>query len=886
MPAPFDAQSRQVHVPRFPRTPIRRERLLAELDYALEGSLAVPVVLLCAPVGAGKTMLLADWVDRLGSRPARDQPTIAWLTVEEGDNDPATLRVSLRAALDNASGPNAAQASRALSASRGDPGGTVTTAPGSVDHQTWLVIDDAHLIHETGSLSALARFIATASPNLRTIISGRHEPPLTLHRLRLEGKVHEIAHRRLDFTRDEAAQLLAEHGVDLSESDLSTLMTRTEGWAAGIRLAGIMLSGLANPSRLISEFGGSNRAVADYLVNEVLSGYSADVREFLAKTSIPSSFTLELAEHLTGNPFAQRILRSLERDNALLSRVDDDQSWYRYHPLLRGYLRAELRGLGADTVRELDRAASTWFARAGKHLRALTHIVDADDAAGIVTLVDETGLSLVLAGYGARLNALLERSPRCARDHPSVRLVRAAAELAAGEAAAAQSMIDALDRENDAARDEPQGYVTDATGRHSHLVLRETLRVQAAIESGGVATALHRLRHSDPGHSGNPELDAFALLHEGIAELYLGDLTAAERHLQQALSHSRAARASGMAVYGLAGLTAVSAVRSDFTECQRRADRAATYARTHLLSGNSFHVVAALLAAWSRTQQPCDAGALHATPPRIAKSRNPVVNRVAAILSTLIEFDTAEDKHGTLAALREQPRDTGEERPAPLGVTAMTTPPLQRACLEVGENGWAQSVLEDAERDLGPCGEVSLMTAVMQLHHRRLDAAGQSLAPVLSGELPCITPVNLIRAWILEFLIAHDRDRSPRAHDALLHAMSLASPERIVRPFHDGGTRMHEVLTRDRGRFGVYENFAETVLRTIPAATQSLTDLLTPRELDLVKELPSWRTADQIAAELCVSVNTVKTHLRGIYRKLNVNNRRDAIAAARAHGLL
>jgi LuxR family maltose regulon positive regulatory protein len=206
--------------------------------------------------------------------------------------------------------------------------------------------------------------------------------------------------------------------------------------------------------------------------------------------------------------------------------------------------------------------------------------------------------------------------------------------------------------------------------------------------------------------------------------------------------------------------------------------------------------------------------------------------------------------------------------------------------LQVGEYTWAVDVFERAQSLLPPCGEHALLHAMLQAHKGRLSSARRLLAPVINAEVPAMVPLTTIDAWLLETHLADRSADDQRAHEALLQALALAEQQRAVRPFLEAGPALRSMLARQAGRFGRLERFAETVLGALPSPSSGPHDALTDREQALLVELPSMRTAEEIADTMFVSVNTVKTHLRGIYRKLGVNQRRDAITTARRHGLL
>ncbi|MGW6379329.1 LuxR C-terminal-related transcriptional regulator [Rhodococcus sp. NPDC055112] len=876
----WDTQQVRHRIPSYAHPVIRRGRLLDSLSAATSSPTDSPntIALLIAPVGAGKTMLLADWAAAAAARP--DPPTIAWLTIEERDNDVGAVRSAVRSALENSGSPVVSEAVRLLPPTAEDDfPAALAQALESVGEPIWLIVDDAHLLHEPAALESLAQYLRWAPPSLRTILAGRFEPPLAVHRMRLEGRVFDLSHRELAFTEDEAAILFAEHGVHLDACDLAKIRSRTEGWAAGLRLAAISLARHPDPTAMITDFSGDSRVVADYLVNEVLDGLAEAEREFVVETSIPDAFTVELAEALTGNRGSRDVLDTLEHSNFLVERVSGSPGWYRYHPLLREYLRAEVGRLGRHAVGDLERVAAGWFARSGDHVHALEHALHAGDDDALLALLRECGLRLVLAGDWAAVIGVLDRVSPAVRADPSTRLLRVAAELARGNTAAASSTLSALDRAS----------AQDHAEIPAELeMLGDGLRVQVAVQTGGIEDALETLQSDPVGEAGDPELDSFSLLQEGIAEMYLGRLEPAGRHLEDALATARAAELPAVVLQALAALTAVAAYRGRLDEMAARAAETADHSRAHQLTDHRHFHVAQLFGAlghYLRVEDEATGRLMSQCVPPLVDCENPAMGRVAVLLGAILEFETTDDRHAVARVIRDH-CVPARNRPLPPGTTALVATSAQRAFLLVGEPVWAAQVAESTAAELGCGGEAAVLHATMSLHHRRLDGARRELAPVLSGELECLSDVTLIRAWLMAATIADARDESLTARAALVEALRIAEPEAVLRPFYDGGEPMRDLLDRHRGRFGVYDKFAERARSVIPQSAQGATDLLTPREMELLIELPSWHTAEQIAADLFVSVNTVKTHLRGIYRKLDVRTRRDAITEARARGLL
>src|SRR5215471_100721 len=323
------------------------------------------VTVVSAPAGSGKTVLLRSWIGGAGVA-----GRAAWVSAGRGERDPQQFWLSVLAAL-RQTGPGAALV-RELTAAPDLDGWVIVERLladlALLDDRLWLVVDD---VHELGpdALRQLELLILRAPPGLRFVLATRHDVRLGLHRLRLEGELAEIREPDLRFTVPEAAELFAAAGVDLP--DPAPLVERTEGWAAGLRLAALSLAGHPDPGRLAAEFSGTERTVAEYLLAEVLDRQDAPVRRLLLRTSILERVNGELAGLLTGDSGGERILQDLEAAHAFVVALDAGRSWFRYHHLFADLLQLELRRAEPDQVAGLHRAAAKWFAGRGYPVEAV-----------------------------------------------------------------------------------------------------------------------------------------------------------------------------------------------------------------------------------------------------------------------------------------------------------------------------------------------------------------------------------------------------------------------------------------------------------------------------------------------------------------------------------
>jgi len=417
---------------------IDRGDLLAAVDRAA----ARKVTIISAPAGSGKTSLLRAWAGRQGER-----HRLAVLQVQRDQQDAQQFWLALLGAVRHAS-PAAGRAGS--SAATPD-----FNAPAMVDRVLseladagagiTLVIDDLHELTSPEALAQLRRLLTNLPPHVHAMLTTRRDLPLRLHQLRLAGELAEIRAADLRFTERETRELLDASGIALSETGAALLHQRTEGWAAGLRLAALALAGHPDPERFVAEFSGSDRTVAEYLIAEMLERQPADVQDLLLRTSLLDRVNGELADVLTGRPGSERILLELADANAFVVPLDPERTWFRYHHLFGDLLRLELRRTLPEEVPALHRRAAGWFTLQGQVVEAIRHTQAAGDWPDAARLLADHSFSLTLDGQAQTMQALVRAFPP-GEDHPELALVRAMAEVVQGrleEAAAHLAVAEA-----------------------------------------------------------------------------------------------------------------------------------------------------------------------------------------------------------------------------------------------------------------------------------------------------------------------------------------------------------------------------------------------------------------------------------------------------------
>jgi LuxR family maltose regulon positive regulatory protein len=408
LPADELRVARHHRPPRLRRGTVRRERLLLRLGQSAH----VPVTLLAAPVGYGKTTLLVHW------RQADPRPTV-WLTLEPADDEAERLIAALAVALGEPADLTLAALAYAIER-REEP--------------VVIVLDDAHHLRSADALAVVEAIGVAVQPGSQMVLAGRCEPALPIGRLRAQGSLVELRARDLAMTRREATRLLSLAGLDLSPQDVQALLDRTEGWAAGLYIAALSLRGRADLHRAVERFGGEDRLLADYLRDEVLEGLHPERLRFLERTSVLDELSGPLCDAVLRRTASGLALRDMSRSNLLIVPLDEADATYRYHRLLAGMLRAELHRTDPACEAELHRRASDWYAHDGDGDRAIEHAIAAGDLARAGTLLWSTGAARVLDGRAGDVARWLERfTPEQLASRPTLALTAAAHHLVAGE---------------------------------------------------------------------------------------------------------------------------------------------------------------------------------------------------------------------------------------------------------------------------------------------------------------------------------------------------------------------------------------------------------------------------------------------------------------------
>jgi LuxR family maltose regulon positive regulatory protein len=725
------------------------------------------------------------------------------------------------------------------------------------------------------------------------VLVTRHDLRLGLHRLRLAGELTEIRRADLRFTLPEGRALLAAAGVPLSDSALALLYDRTEGWAAGLRLAALSLAGHPDPERFAAEFGGSERTVAEYLLAEVLERQSAEARRLLLRTSILERVNGELADLMTGGSGGEWLLPQLEEAGAFVVALDARRSWFRYHQLFADLLQLELRGSAPAELPALHDAAAGWYAEHGYPVEAVRHAQAAGNWSLAARLLSDQWVGLGLSGLGGTAHELLARFP------PGV--VTADAELAARVAG------DELAR---GSLEEAERYLAVSTRaldsvpadrRARARVVLAVVRMRLARQRGdltAVAADAQRLLApeaaadlAEPRLGG--DLRALALINLGIAEAWTARFDQADRHLEDGIALARQAGRPYLEVTGLAHWAQLVSWRS-FPLGARRSLQAIELAEQHgwadePVAGVAYLALGVAMVVQGRTEDAERA---------LGRAERTVRTEVEPAAGMRLYYgrgmlELVSGRHD--AALRAF---QAAERLARSLITPHTLAPrlrshLLQALVRRGETRRVEQALADMGKTERERGEIRIAEASLRLAAGDPQAAAAVLAPVIDGSAS-LENAHLweVQAFLLQAISCDALGAAGAARRALERALDRAEPESLLFPFlYDPAP---DLLDRHRRHGTAHAGLIAEILNVLagrqpgqqPAGPQRLREPLSHAEGRVLRYLPTKLSAPEIADELYLSVNTVKTHMRHLYDKLGAHRRHEAVEQARALGLL
>jgi LuxR family maltose regulon positive regulatory protein len=872
------------------------------LGKRLDRGTASKLTLISAPAGFGKTTLLAEW---LAARPSA-RTSVAWLSLDREDNHSQTFWTYVIAALRTVAPEVGASALALLEAAQPPPiQTTLTTLVNDVDavaDEILLVLDDYHVIDAPEVQEGMAFLLGHLPQRLHLVIVTRADPALPLARLRARGELVEARAADLRFTADEAAAYLnGVMGLQLTAPDMAALEGRTEGWIAALQLAALSMQGRDDVADFIAGFAGDDRYVVDYLVEEVVQRQSDLVQKFLLQTSILGRLSGPLCDAVTGQAGGKAMLETLDRGNLFLVPLDDQRRWYRYHHLFADVLRARLLDEQPDYVPGLHRRASAWHEQNGEQSAAITHALAAEDFGRAADLIERAIPGLRRDRQETTARGWMELLPdQLVRSRPVLAVSYAGAMLTSGDLEGVEARL--LDAERwlappAASRDQPdtqsrQMVVVDEQAFRRLPALIAVYRAALALVRGDVAATMRFARRSldlvdDDDHLGRGA--ASGLL--GLASWASGDLDGGHRSYADCLASLRQAG-------HIADTFGCAVALADIRITQGRPREAMrTYEQTlHLASAPAVPALrgtADMYVGMSQIHRERDD--LLAARQCLGKSQElgEHLGLPQNLYRSRVAMARIREAEGDLGAALELLDDAERLYVGDFFPNVRPVPALKARVRTLQGNlgealAWVSEQGLSVDEELSYLREFEHITLarvlLAQYNRERVERSMQQATGLLTRLLAAAEEGGRTGS-VIEILVllalAHQLQGNTRAGLVPLErALALAEPEGYMRIFVDEGPPMAALLA------AVHQVAASYVRRLltafggaegIPPVKQALIEPLSEREVEVLRLLATELSGPQIARELVVSLNTVRTHTKSIYAKLAVNSRREAI---------
>ena len=877
----------KLHIPALRPGLVNRPRLISLLNQGLTRK----IILVSAPAGFGKTTLLADWLGSI-SLPA------AWLSLDEDDNDLARFLAYLTAslqrldpsldntALDLLLSPQPGLKKAALAA--------LLNQIGQIEAESLLVLDDYHFLHDPDIHQALEYLINYLPPALHLVISSRADPPLGLGRLRAQDALLEIRLADLRFTEKEAEDFLSQESIpSLSKDGISLLTARTEGWISGLQMAAVSLRGKEDPGGFIQTFSGSNKYILDYLIEEVLQRQTPQVQEFLLQTSLLERLQGDLCNHLLDRTDSQEILEALEKANLFLIPLDEERIWYRYHKLFRDLLNHRLVLAQADQLQDLHLKASAWHEKQGWTGQAIEHALEASDHGRAADLIGcEAEHTLMRSEVNTFHRWIAQLPEGLVLNNPNLAFYEAWARMLKGI-----DFEDLLSAAADLRESHPhlggrldtlQSFILISQGEFSRagelaeralphldpedryfrgmsyyiLSLSQILHQDLALALDHLAALSQREEYQQ-----NPMLRVMVLSQAAHAHIHLGDLPQARQLYEEALAGARDQMGRYIPIAGEA-LMGLGDLLRELGELDQAGDL--------ILEGIE------LTQQWR--QGATIEGYLYLSRVKQLEEDWESANQLLEKASKLAEeYDvmTLDDRladlwqarlwsfEGRIPELEGWIRERQVDRPLP---------PLKN------DKGL---ILENYLRAREKTVQARYLLLVGDAQGS-LDLAGQLASSF--EELGWVD--TLIEIYLLQVLVQQRLGQAEKARAKLDQALRLGRKGGFMGTFLEVVADLETLLAGFRSDPDLSAFVGELEGMTYSGASptgkipQPLLDPLSERELEVLVFLASSLTTPEIASEMVLSVNTIRTHIKNIYQKLGVHKRSEAVRQARGLNLI
>lgn len=877
---------------------VTRERLIQRLDNGLDGKLT----LISAPAGFGKTTLASEWVNH------HNRPT-AWLSLDESDHDATHFLTYCIAALQTITSTLGEAILPLVQATQPPSTETIMTALlneiASQPEHFLLVLDDYHLIDSRAVDDALTFLLDHLPPQMHMLITTREDPNLPLARLRARSQLTELRVSDLRFTPDETADFLNQvMGLNLSAQDIATLETRTEGWIAGLQLAALSVQGQGDVSEFIRAFAGDNHYIVDYLVDEVLQRQTQPIRNFLLQTSILNRLNASLCDAVTAQQESNTSLETLERGNFFVVPLDDKRQWYRYHHLFADVLYAHLLSEQPDLVSTLHRRASEWYAHQGSAAEAIHHALAAKDFDRAADLIEMAVPAMSRNRQESTLLRWLQMIPQeLFHDRPVLNAHYAGILLQSGLLDGVETRLRDAERWLNPMTDTGEMVIADVVEFRRLPGLIALYRAAIALAMGHITETMTYARRvlnlvTEDNHLQRGA--AASLL--GLAMWSRGDLEQAYQSHADGMAHLRQAGNISDAVGGTLALADIRLTQGRLREAMRIYEHGLELAIAHgepQMRGTADMYVGMseinleynnLQIATQHLMRSEEQGEHTGFPQNRYRWRV----AMARVRQTEGNFDDAID------LLREAERFyVSDFYPNVRPISALRA----RVWIAQGKLGqalgWVHEQGLSIEDELTYLREFEHITLARLLlaryqHEHTKDSIYQAtslLERLLQAAEAGGRMGNVIEILVLQALAHQMQGDISAALVPLERALILAEPEGYIRMFIDEGAPMMFLLEKATKK-GISLSYVRQLLTAFnttenkPLPQQNLIEPLSERELEVLRLLGTELDGPEIARQLMVSLNTMRTHTKNIYTKLGVNSRRSAVRRAEELNLL
>jgi LuxR family maltose regulon positive regulatory protein len=854
------------------------------LRHRLDQSLTQPLALLVAPAGAGKSVLVAQWAE------SRPDLHFVWLHVDPPDNDPVHFAQRLLAGL-SAIKPEFADLGPLVALHAGGLGWPLLeelVALMADLPEVVIVLDDLHHVSNAVLLADLGRLAETLPGHVHLVLSTRVDLPIAWSRRRMRLTMTEIRQADLALDVAESTELLERiAGQTLSTDSVAALVTRTEGWAAGLQLAAMTLRQYDDPDAFVIDFSGSDRLVADYLTEEVLQGLPASRRAFLLRISVLDELSADLVAHLTGDQNALFILDEVERESMFLIPLDTHRSRFRFHHLFRDLLRYRLRVEEPTAEGPLLRQAAAWFLDRGQVDQAVELLLRATEWEGVLEIIGSRGSDVFERGQMATVVRWIESVPENIRaGRHDIALLLAFLKGSDGQAAAAEDLLSKV-------MSDPTTTVGERLCATVFLALLAQWRPRPETTVGLAVRSLDLLdtvqdidQPRIPAVMGLTDvhsLRTITLISGGRAHFLAGNMHEAREWLERGLG-SLGAAYSIWKVSCLGSLALVEAWCGHTYRAEALAGEALAVARevdtlAHPSTADAY--LALTFSALEQAQPNKAALYLHEATLRVHANKRLQLMWLCLFGRSLLQANEGEADDATKTILSA----TVELDSQPPPVVADRLFALRSRLLRL--DGAPEQAFRVAAEWGARSHFVTFELAIDALALQDLDQARKALE-AMPALIETSGPLAQIEHHLIVALLSDATGESDDARVHIREAMTLGERHSLIEVFLNVGSMIAPLLAGSSGeqeelRDAILKRSRESFSRSLPGA---LTDPLTGRELEILSYLPSRLTNVELARQCYVSVNTIKTHMAHIFQKLGAANRNDAIAQARSIGLL